>query len=69
VLTHEAMHMKGLTGEAEAECAAVQKDSTTAELLGATPDQARQLARTYWHRVYPNMPDDYRSSTCRPPLS
>jgi hypothetical protein len=64
VLTHEAMHMKGLTSESEAECAAVQLDSTTAELLGASPDQARQLARTYWANVYPNMPDDYRNSSC-----
>jgi len=67
VLTHEAMHMRGLTSESEAECAAVQRDEQTAELLGATPLQARQLARVYWTMVYPNMPDDYRDSSCTAP--
>jgi hypothetical protein len=58
------MHMKGLTVEAEAECAAVQRDLVTARLLGATPAQARRLARTYWLTVFPDMPTDYRSSGC-----
>lgn len=66
VLTHEAMHMHGLTGEAAAECAAVQRDATTAELLGATPAQAHALARVYWRLVYPQMPDDYRETSCAP---
>lgn len=64
VLTHEAMHMRGLTGEAAAECAAVQRDRTTAELLGATEPEARELARIYWLTVYPDMPADYRLDTC-----
>lgn len=66
VLTHESMHMRGLTGEAAAECAAVQRDETTAQLLGATPTQARELARDYWLVVYPQMPDDYREADCVP---
>ncbi|MFN2539452.1 MAG: hypothetical protein ABR549_15055 [Mycobacteriales bacterium] len=66
VLTHEAMHMRGLTNEAEAECAAVQRDVTTAQLLGASPAQALELARDYWLTVYPRMPDDYRSGDCVP---
>ena len=66
VLTHEAMHMRGETGEAKAECEAVQRDRTTAELLGATRDQALALAQAYWRTVYPRMPDDYRSSDCAP---
>ena len=66
VLTHEAMHMRGLTGEADAECAAVQRDEQTAQLLGATPEQARELALAYWTRVYPRMPDDYREGSCTP---
>jgi len=64
VLTHESMHMRGLTVEAEAECAAMQRDETTAQLLGATPAQARELARVYWEVVYPRMPDNYRSRDC-----
>lgn len=66
VLTHEAMHMRGQTGEALAECEAVQRDETTAQLLGATPREARELARRYWLAVYPRMPDDYRSGDCHP---
>jgi sirohydrochlorin ferrochelatase len=66
VLTHEAMHMRGQTSEALAECEAVQRDATTAALLGATPAQARALAVRYWQSVYPQMPDDYSSGDCRP---
>lgn len=64
VLTHEAMHMRGLTDEAAAECAAVQRDVTTARLLGADDGQAHELARRYWLTGYPRMPDEYRTSTC-----
>ncbi len=66
VLTHEAMHMRGETSEAKAECEAVQRDESTAVLLGATALQARDLARAYWTGVYPRMPDDYRSADCAP---
>jgi hypothetical protein len=66
VLTHEAMHLRGQTNEATAECQAVQRDRSTAVLLGATPRQAENLARTYWLTVYPDMPDDYSSTECRP---
>jgi hypothetical protein len=66
VLTHEAMHLRGETDEAVAECQAVQRDATSASLLGATPEQARALARRYWQVVYPSMPDEYRSGECRP---
>ncbi|BEP15704.1 hypothetical protein acdb102_40150 [Acidothermaceae bacterium B102] len=66
VLTHESMHMHGITNEALADCAAMQRDATTAELLGATPTQALWLARTYWVSVYPNMPDAYRTGDCKP---
>lgn len=66
VLTHEAMHMAGETAEARAECQAVQLDARTAELLGATPEQARRLAVAYYEGVFPLMPDEYRSGDCRP---
>jgi hypothetical protein len=66
VLTHEAMHMSGITVEAEAECAAVQRDARMAALLGAAPQEAAALAETYWHTVFPRMPDAYRSPECRP---
>ena len=66
VLTHESMHMRGLTDEAAAECAAMQRDELTAKLLGATDAEARELARRYWLSDYPRMPDDYRSGACAP---
>jgi hypothetical protein len=66
VLTHEAMHLAGRIDEAAAECAAVQRDSHTAQLLGASAGQARALARDYLLTVYPTMPDAYRSPQCVP---
>lgn len=64
VLSHESMHMAGITSESAAECAAMQRDARLAELLGAPPDAARALAVDYWRTVYPEMPDDYRSADC-----
>lgn len=64
VLTHESMHMKGIKNEADAECAAMQRDAETAELLGASDAAAQALARLYWLNDYPLMPDNYRSSDC-----
>ncbi len=66
VLTHESMHMSGITSEAIAECDAMQRDTTMAEDLGAPPAAAHALAVTYWLTVYPDMPDGYRSDDCRP---
>jgi hypothetical protein len=66
VLTHEAMHLAGVVGEAAAECAAVQRDAHTARLLGAAAPDAAALAATYWQEVYPHLPESYRSSDCRP---
>jgi hypothetical protein len=66
VLTHEAMHMRGSDNEAVAECEAVQRDAFTAQAFGATPEQAKQLAVQYWRRVYPQMPDEYRTGDCGP---
>lgn len=64
-LTHEAIHMSGVTNEAETECLAVQRNAETAVLLGATPEDALRLAEYYWTDVYPRMPEAYRSEDCR----
>jgi hypothetical protein len=66
VLTHESMHMTGIANEARTECAAMQRDVRTAQALGATEAQGVDLARYYWERVYPRMPDDYWSNGCAP---
>jgi hypothetical protein len=65
VLSHESMHMAGITSEATAECAAMQRDARLAELLGASSVAAQALAVSYWTTQYPHMPDDYRSADCR----
>lgn len=64
-LTHEAMHMSGVTNEAETECLAMQRDAQMARLLGASAPDAHRLAAYYWSDVYPRMPDLYRSDACR----
>lgn len=66
VLTHESMHMRGQTNEADAECEAMQRDAETAQLLGATAAEGLVLAERYWHVDYPRMPDAYRTSDCTP---
>jgi hypothetical protein len=66
VLTHEAMHMSGITDEARAECLAVQQDARTARLLGASPEAAADLASRYWRSFYDRLPQDYRSRDCGP---
>jgi hypothetical protein len=65
VLTHEAMHLAGHIDEAEAECAAVQRNAMTAHLLGASSAGAQRLAEQYWTTIYPRMDDGYRTPDCR----
>jgi hypothetical protein len=66
VLSHESMHMRGERNEAAAECEAMQRDALMARKLGASKADAAALAAAYWRIDYPRMPDDYRSSACRP---
>ena len=68
ILTHETVHMMGETNEARTECFAMQRNDQMARLLGATPDQARDLTASYWREIYPHMPDTYRSGQCGPGL-
>lgn len=65
VLTHESMHMSGITSEAVAECYAMQHDAQMARIMGAPADAARKLAVRYWKTVYPHMPDGYTTADCR----
>jgi hypothetical protein len=64
VLSHESRHMAGTTSEALADCEAMQRDAWTARLLGASPAEALELARTYWRVDYPRMPEEYVSGEC-----
>ncbi len=65
VLAHESEHLAGIANEAQAECISMQRTAEAARLLGATADEAEQLAVTYAAQVYPRMPDDYRSDDCK----
>ena len=65
ILTHESIHMSGVTSESHTECLAVQRDAETARLLGASDEQARSLARDYWTSMYPRLWGEYRSEECR----
>lgn len=64
VLTHEAIHVSGLTDERGTECQAMQRDAETAQILGATPEQATMLATRYTNEVYPRMPNGYTTPGC-----
>jgi hypothetical protein len=63
-LAHEAMHLRGETNEAAAQCYAVQLAARTAQLLGVAPAQAAAIGRYALARQR-YMPADYQSSECR----
>ena len=64
VLAHEAIHLRGWTDEAVAECYGMQYTAQVARGLGASPSQAQHLAEFYWRVVYPDMPDPYTTPDC-----
>jgi hypothetical protein len=64
VLAHEAIHLRGWTNEAVAECYGLQHSAQVARGLGATAKQAQGLAHLYWTVIYPDMPDEYRTEDC-----
>jgi hypothetical protein len=63
-LAHESFHLRGILGEGVTECYAVQTLASTAERLGATPEQARNLAILHWETGVPEMPSQYQASGC-----
>ena len=64
VLAHESWHLAGVIDEAATECHAVETVAWTAERLGTTPEQGRELARRYLETGYPRLPQRYRSGAC-----
>ena len=64
VLTHEAMHLAGLHDEAQAECAAQQRDGLTAVLLGASARSATRLGPGYRATGFHLLPERYQSPDC-----
>ena len=47
-VAHESVHLRGILDEALTECYAMQYLASTAQRLGATPQQARNLALLHW---------------------
>ena len=64
VLTHEAIHVAGVTSEAETECIAMQRSRDAAMMLGASAATADAMAAHYWSSVFPRMPGSYRALGC-----
>jgi hypothetical protein len=64
VLTHEAMHMRGIKGEAVAQCYALQFVSGVIEELGGSRDQGVMVARSFYDSQYLHMSDLYKSKEC-----
>ena len=67
VVTHESFHMSGIRDEAATECASLGRMATTAQQLGATPEQGAALARGQFTETYPLMGEVYRSADCKGP--
>jgi hypothetical protein len=59
-LTHESFHLAGISAEAATECLALARMSWTAQQLGASPEQAAELADLQRRVNYPRMPDAYK---------
>lgn len=64
-LAHESYHLAGVRNEAQTECYALQAIDFVARQLGATSDEARQLAAFAFEELPPRMPDEYSSPQCR----
>jgi hypothetical protein len=64
VVTHEAVHLSTIYDEGLTECRSIQTMASTAEQLGATPAEARALARIPWQNGYQELPARYRAEGC-----
>jgi hypothetical protein len=67
VVTHESFHMSGIRDEAATECASLSRMATTAQQLGATPQQGAALAHGQFTETYPLMGEVYRNADCKGP--
>jgi hypothetical protein len=66
VLTHEAVHMRGVMDEAATECEAVKRSAGVAQALGATPQAAAYIADWQFSVADDQLPENYRTNAdCR----
>ena len=62
-LAHESMHLRGIQGEAAAQCLAIQADAWTVVRLGGTVEQGLAVAR-FVLALQPGVPQEYQFGTC-----
>jgi hypothetical protein len=62
-LTHEAMHLRGWTSEAQAQCYAIQEAAWTVVRLGGTAAEGAAVARLALAEQ-PGLPSEYQSTQC-----
>lgn len=68
VLTHEAVHMRGVIDEAATECEAVRRSAGVARTLGASPQAAAYIADWQFSVAGDQLPEQYRTTAdCRRP--
>ena len=66
VLTHESVHLRGVTDEAATECEAVRRSAGVARLLGASQHAAAYIADWQFSVAEDNLPQQYQSAgDCR----
>ena len=63
-LAHESWHLAGIQDEAQTECYALQTTAFVAERLGADPVVAQGIAVEALQRLYPALPERYRTGDC-----
>jgi hypothetical protein len=68
ILAHESYHTRGVTGEATANCDAIQTMAWTARELGADEDEAELLARAM-EALEPKQDPSYASNQCHAGLA
>lgn len=62
VVAHEAMHLRGILDEREAECASIGEGQRSGELVGLSPEQGRMIAYVHLMALNPNTPGQYTVS-------
>jgi hypothetical protein len=63
-LAHESFHMRGIGGEAQTECYAMQTTAAVAVSLGIPEGRAAELQQWVWSKGYPNEPAEYSTTAC-----
>lgn len=63
-LAHEAMHLRGIVAEAQAQCLAIQADAWTTVRLGGTQAEGQGVAE-FILALQPALPSEYQSGECR----